>query len=286
MTEKGKLAGTPPATGPGIHTLTNEAYHASPGISRSGLWTIWNQTPAHFKYGEPKTSRDFDIGQAVHDAILDPNEFDLNCIRGPVDRRGKKWEEAITEAGKVGQTVLTAGDYDTVLAMRDAALANSVIADLVHDGLIEQAAFVQGLNGVDYLFKAKPDLYSPEHETILDLKTCRDARPYAFARDVSAYGYHVQEAFYTDVWKAAGGGEVSAFCFACVEKEPPYAVSLYELDANAIAEGHAIIAQAIDLYAECMETGVWHGYPSVVQTLAIPHWAYRLTQPVEEEGEL
>jgi len=283
MTEEGKLAGTPPATAPGIYTMTNEAYHASDGISRSGLWTIWSQSPAHFKYGEPKTSRSFDIGQAVHDAILDPNQFDLNCIRGPADRRGKKWEEKVAEAEKVGQTVLTAGDYDAVEAMRDAALANSVIADLVHDGLIEQAAFAD-CDGT--LVKAKPDLYSPEHETILDLKTCRDAREHAFARDVATYGYHCQEAFYSTVWKAAGGGEVSAFAFACIEKEPPYAVSLYELDANAIAEGHAIIDRALALYDECTRTGVWPGYPAVVQTLSLPRWAFKLTQPLDEEGEL
>ena len=228
--------------------MSNEAYHASDGISRSGLWTIWSQTPAHFKYGEPKTQPRLRHRQAVHDAILDPNQFDLSAVRGPADRRGKKWAEAVAEAGKVGQTVLTAGDYDTVLAMRDAVLANNVIADLVHHGLIEQAAFA-ACDGT--LVKAKPDLYSPQHETILDLKTCRDAREHAFSRDVAMYGYHVQEAFYSTVWQAAGGGNVSAFAFACIEKEPPYAVGIYELDANAVAEGHAIIDQALALYDEC-----------------------------------
>ena len=58
------------------------------------------------------------------------------------------------------------------------------------------------------------------------------------------YGYAVQEAYYTDVWQMAGGGKVAAFCFACIEKEPPYAVALYELDANAVDEGSAIYDRA------------------------------------------
>jgi len=287
MTEEGllerALGGPVSVASPGIYTMSNSDYHSSPGISRSGLWTIWNQTPAHFKYGEPKQSREFDVGTAVHDAILDPNQFDLTAVRGPVDRRGKKWEEAVTEAGKIGQTVLTASDYDTVLAMRDAVLANSVIADLVHDGLIEQAAFCEK-DGT--LVKCKPDLYSPEHKTILDLKTSRDGRPHAFARDCAMYGYSVQESFYTDVWQLAGGGPVEAFCFAVIEKEPPYAVALYELDANAVDEGRAVCERALALYAECTRTGVWPGYPATVQTLSLPRWSFKLTQPLDEEAEL
>ena len=128
---------------PGIYQgIPNESYHAGPGISKSGLWTIHTKSPAHYKFGVRKETNAFDFGEACHLAILEPNDFEKRVIRGPEDRRGNKWKDQLEACALDGKLLLTAGDFDGVLAIRDAVHANSFINNIITQGkpLVEASA--------------------------------------------------------------------------------------------------------------------------------------------------
>lgn len=277
---------------PGIYQgVPNEAYHSSPGISKSGLWTIYKQTPAHFKFPPPPTENTttkqaaYDFGTASHIAILEPERFEASVMRGPDDRRGNKWKDATAEAEHFNRTLLVAEDYDQVLAIRDAVHANARINAILTGGKpeIEASGFwTDPQTGV--LTRCRPDFYRPDLRIMVDLKSTQSARPEDFARSVINFGYHAQEAHYSDGYRELGR-EIDGFLFLAWEKESPYAFGLYELPPSIVDEGRAIIRQSIETYADCVRANHWPAYGDGVTELRFKRWSYDLTPPPTDEQE-
>lgn len=279
---------------PGIYfDLANEDYHAGPGISKSGLWIINQQTPAHYKF-PPEKDEDStqaraakDFGTACHIAILQPELFEAKVFRGPEDRRGNKWKDAAEFCETEGKTLLIASAYDSAIAMRDAVHADPWINSIITGGkpMIEASGFwIDAATGE--LCRCRPDLYREDLGIILDLKSTLSAHPDAFARSVVNYGYHAQEAFYSDGWRALGK-KLDGFVFLAWEKKSPFAFAVYELPPSIVEEGRAMMRQALDTYAACRKANHWPGYAPGVQELSFKRWAYRLTDaPDGLDGEI
>ncbi len=277
---------------PGIYPgISNEAYHAGPGVSKSGLWTIYTQTPAHYKYPpeveevSTQTQAIRDFGQASHVAILEPERFEAAVFKGPINRMGSNWKDAKAEATNTGRICLTAGDYDDVLAIRDGVHANARINAIITGGKpeVEHSGFwIDPITG--QLCRCRPDLYRADLKLMLDLKSTQSARPEAFARSVINYGYHAQEAHYSDGYRE-NGREVEGFVFLAWEKKSPYASALYELPPSIVDEGRAIIRSALATYDQCQRANEWPAYGDEVQELSFQRWSYRETEAPMGEME-
>ncbi|MER9628399.1 PD-(D/E)XK nuclease-like domain-containing protein [Mesorhizobium sp. M0296] len=278
---------------PGIYQgVPNEAYHSGPGVSKSGLWTIHSQSPAHYKSPpakdeestQVKANRDF--GTAAHIAILEPETFEKRVFRGPVDRRGNKWTDAEEFCQSEDKTLLVASAYDEVLAMRDAVHADAWVNSIITGGKPEIEAsgyWIDPATGM--ICRCRPDLYRADLGIIVDLKSALSAHPDAFARSVTNYGYHAQEAIYSDGWRTLGRS-VEGFVFLAWEKKSPYAFGVYELPPSIVEEGRAVMRKALDTYAECVKANHWPAYGDGVQELSFKRWAYRLTEaPNGMDGE-
>lgn len=265
--------------------LGNDAYHSGPGISRSGLWTIYEKTPAHFRYPpEKEPKKHFEFGSAVDLAILEPENFEKLVWRGPDDRKGNKWTTAEADAKSSGaKHILPGPEFDRCLLVRDAIMSVSHINNIITGGTVDDtnltqpsAYWIDEQTGV--LCKCRPDKVRTDLGVMLDLKTAQDASPIGFASAVARYGYHCEEGWYTEGWAAAGEAPIQGFVFLVVEKESPFAFGLYELDPNSTAEGNAIMRRALDTYAKCMKTDVWPAYGDGVQEISIPNWAFKETR--------
>lgn len=268
----------------GIHEgISNEAYHKGPGVSRSQLWTIATKTPGHFRGEVRKEARHFDVGSAIDLAILEPHKFEEKVLRGPDDRRGNRWKDAEAEATNTGRLLLTAGDFDTALAVRDAVLSSAFLRNIVEAGVTQLTGYwTDPETGI--LCRCRPDLVADFGGTImLDLKSTKDASPRGFASSIASYGYHAQEAWYSDGWHACGQA-VDGFVLLAVEKEAPYAWAVYEMEPDDVAEGRAAMRFALQLYRQCQETGEWPCYPEEVQPIRLPMWGYKFTSPKRAEG--
>jgi hypothetical protein len=126
------------------------------------------------------------------------------------------------------------------------------------------------------LCRCRPDLYREDLGIIVDVKSTASAHPDAFARSVVNYGYHAQEAFYSDGWRSLGK-PVDGFVFLAWEKKAPFAYAVYELPPSIVEEGRALMREALETYAECVKAERWPGYGEGVQELSFKRWAYRLT---------
>lgn len=181
--------------------------------------------------------------------------------------------------GVEGKTVLTADQWDQLHAMRDAVMAHPAASYLMNlPGKAEQSVYwIDPKTGV--LCRCRPD-YWTESNIIVDVKTCIDASPEAFAKSIYNWRYHVQDVMYCDGVKIATGDEPK-FVFLAVEKDAcvingeAKGVAVYVLDEESRAVGLKEYRQALNEYASCLESGKWPGYCDKVQIISIPGWGLK-----------
>lgn len=254
-----------------IPDMPSADYHAHPAVSKSVLDKL-ARSPLHARAyldgtrDEPTAAMNF--GTALHTAVLEPRRFadEYHVFEG--ERRTKAGKEAYELLLATGATILSRADFDAVLAMELSIRQHPVAGQLLQDkdGIAEPSVFWQHpTTGLEC--KCRPDWWLQGGGIVVDLKTTEDASPAGFARSIAQYRYHVQAAHYMT------GTQAKMFFFVAVEKKAPYAVAVYELDADALQTGHKLRERDLDQYASCVEFGTWPGYPAEIQTLSLPKWA-------------
>jgi hypothetical protein len=278
--------------GAGLHFDIPEArYHAdelldvptlSSSVARQMLRSPLHGWTAHPRLNPDYTARDsaaFDLGRAVHRAVLGcggdyvaiPDELlsDDGAIRSKVAR------EWVADARARGLTPLKREVIDQVQAV--AASVSQRLADM-GIRLDPARSEVTALAEVDGVWcRARIDNLPERGSVFYDLKTTTDAGADAVIRAVEVYGYDLQMAHYQAVLEAATGERRRARLIF-VEKDPPHEVAVVELlddpdaDSDWMRAARAKAAHARRLWAECLRTEDWPGYPRAVQILGARGW--------------
>ena len=279
--------------------ISNEDYHAGPGISKSGLDIIHQQSPLHYwaAYIDPERepreeTAAFRLGNAIHAAVLEPGEFDHRYALIPEDAPRRPTVTQINAKKPSDDTLYAIGwwnDFDaknenvTILSPEEWSVAQKIGANarlhplaksIFNEGDAELSVFWTDPE-TEVLCKCRPDwLISPNPKhVILDLKSTADASPDGFMRSAYNYGYHRAAAWYLDGVEAATGDRPDAFMFLAVEKKAPFAVAYYYADEAMIELGRRECRAALRTYANCLSSGKWPGYPEMVVPLGLPRWA-------------
>lgn len=267
---------------PGIYNIPAGEYHSSPGLSKGGIDRILS-SPLHYydhflsPDREPSTPTDaMIIGSAVHTAVLEPDLFGPQycCAPAGIDKRTKVGKEAwgAFVADNAGKAVLSADDYERIQKIATAVRAHPTAQKILATGEAERSVYWNdAATGV--LCRSRPDWMRPS--MLVDLKTSIDASADEFNRSLLSFGYHRQAAHYLDGIAAVTGEAHNNFVFIAVEKSRPFAVACYVLDDAAIALGREENRRARELYARCLETNQWPGYPADVQTITLPSFAFK-----------
>lgn len=278
---------------PGIHFgVSNADYHASAGISKSGLDCL-NKSPAHYfgRYLDPNFPADDDKqtidqqnGELAHCAILEPDDFDKRFIVGPsVSRNTKAWKEFAEDAASNGKSAIKQEQYETAWAQANSVRRLPDIASALAVGNAESSAFwIDEETGM--LCKCRPDFAHDCGDSgviLIDVKTCGNASLREFSIMLAKHRYHVQDAFYRDGYSIASGRNVLAFIFAAVEMEYPYAASAIMLDEDSVEQGRRDYRRNLDLYSKCVSSGTWPGYDGTVQLARLPGWAFDNDEELE-----
>lgn len=244
-------------------TETDDAYHAHPAFSKSKLWRYHTMTPYRAEFGKTEAKPQFDVGHAAHTAILEPNLLEDLIVKGPDDRRGKKWSDWKEECDATGKTLLTSSDYDQVMMIRDAASHIPELEMMRKDAIIERSCYaLDEENQVEV--KCRPDIMSPSLGLMADIKNLADISDEAWSRDIGKWGYHMQDAMYRHVWNMAGESEVEGFFFICFSKTEPVEVVCRELEEVDVGEGFKAYRAALELAARCRREQDWPSLPTGV----------------------
>jgi hypothetical protein len=270
-------AGTVLELQPGLYQGVDAMeYHRWKGASQSRLKILRDKSPLHLKYEMDHPSEPTDamvLGAAVHTCVLEPDAFHDLYKRAPDgDRRRKGVKEmwARMEAEYPEAAILKTAEFDTCMAIRD-SVAKHPIAKHVLEGETERsAAWHDPDTGV--LCRGRFDDIARGVKVLTDLKTTSDASPHQFPHSIYKYGYHIQGAHYLRGAKQLDL-DLDSFAIVAVEKEPPWAVAVYQLNAAAIFDGERELLQLLDTWARCERDNVWPGYAAEVVAVDLPKWA-------------
>jgi len=273
---------------PGFHLgVSFDEYVSWDAMNQSTLCGF-SKTPAHVRYqidtGGKKRTLALDLGWLLHLATLEPDLFASTVMEAPkVDGRTKIGKATIAKfaADHPDATVVKPDTFAQVKAMADSVLSHETAGPFFTG---------RGQNEISMLWedkehgvrcKARLDKVGVvnEYPVLGDLKSSRDASRRAFERSISQYQYEVQAAHYLAGCEAIApiepGNPFRRFFFFVVESVPPYLTAAYEIGDAALEEGRIKRSRYIRKWKECIETGVWPGFPAGVEYVSLPPWAFR-----------
>lgn len=253
---------------PGIYDISNEEYHASAGISRSGILEF-SKSPKHFwhKYLNPEYIKkdptpEMKFGTAFHSYVLEPEKFTDEyyvMLDNPYHGNstiGRKFK-AEQIANSEGRSILSLDDY-----MQIEQMEKSINNDPQAYGLIANAQYEKSIYWIDtatqLLCKCRPDIL--KEQFVVDLKTTKDASEQQFKKDFYYRGYALQLAMIQEGIKHTTGIIIHDFLDLAIEKEEPYVTAIYPVDESYIQQGLAIFHVRLAQIKKCFDENKWPGY--------------------------
>lgn len=280
-----------------IDGMPLEEYHRpditpTPALSSSGAKILLSQTPAHFRHEvllkerEPKKA--FEIGEAAHLMVLEPDLFEGRIVR--IDAGDYKKQDARDqrdEARAAGLIPLLPREVEMIELMRQ-AIADDKVASILHEPAITERSYFWRDPETGVWLKARVDKLIDERPEgtldLMDYKTSTDVRPDKFARGAYPdYGYHLSLSHYRSGIEAVTGDRVNHCILIAQEKTAPYVPAVYTLPPLAIQWADILMRRAIGLFAQCLETDTWPGYEPTF--LDMPGWYERDLERRHEAGE-
>jgi hypothetical protein len=228
-------------------------YHADPAYSATDVKVYHKACPEVFykyKYGSEEFEHPtavktaFRAGELCHAFTLEPDR--AKVAYGVCGKQN-------TKAGKIqaeemlakGIEPITSTEYELASNVANAVRKHPVASKLLSGGQPELSFWVD------------------DKDTGLACK----ARADTFSRTVARYLYHLQAAHYLQVTGA------KKFVFVAVEKVFPFAVSVTELDPDALALGLELRNEALKGISQCHTDSYWPSYTEKITTISLPKWA-------------
>jgi len=256
-----KLAGV-------IHDMPELAYHASPGLSSTGMKYLL-RSPLHYRRNmdHRPIKAAFDLGHCVHAKVLGTG---LDIVTIPADllasngaastKDAKAW---IEKARAAGQVPVKADVVAQVNAIAEAVLANPKAAALMSfPGAAEVSLFADDPDSGVHM-RGRIDRLDtlPDGRLVdVDLKTTTDVRRNKIVRTIEDFGYDLQSEVYRHLLRLTTGAEIAPTHLIFVEVEQPHEVRVVTLaHPDWVEVGTHKMRQAIDIYKRCMASNTWPG---------------------------
>ena len=227
-------------------SLTNEQYHADTEFVTSSMLKTLAKSPRLYeaKYIKGKVidgpKQAFKVGNAVHAAALEPEEFAKDYVITDLDMRKKEGRDFAKE--NAGKTILKGQEAETVRECVASLLRNPICSKLIEaDGLVEDSVFLED-EATGVKVKCRCDKFIPKTNVVFDIKTTASWDNRRAAQNFHDLGYHIQQAHYTSILAEKRGVPLSEFrmVFGVVEKVVPYRCRAVELSAEFAELGHDI----------------------------------------------
>lgn len=253
---------------PGIYEISNEEYHASEGISRSGI-SEFKKSPLHYwdKYLNPdresndgKASSSMTLGNIVHKLVLEPKTFDKEFLIIPKvnlnTKEGRRLKKEAEEK-KEGRQIIREEILEVAKSISEEILKHPHLINLLNNAHIEKSIYWTD-EDTGLLCKSRPDIWNVINDRglVFDLKTTSDSSYEEFKRSIWKYDYHIQLAMVREGLKFHGH-EINFFGFVVSSTERPYRPYIYMIDDGVLDQGYREFKEALKYMRICYEHGWW-----------------------------
>lgn len=246
----------------------DKKYRDAPGISQSALKQVL-KSPYKYKYfldnPEPPTPA-MEFGLLLHTVVLQPSVFiDEYAIIPKVDRRTKIGKADYADFCEENKDKIWCklDDYEKCVEMMNALDTNKQALSLLANADEREASIFWSDESTGTPCKGRIDAIG---DYLIDIKTTEDASYYGFMRSIRTYGYDVQAAFYVDGYFQATG-KSKGFVFIAIEKKPPYAIGVYQLDEIGMSGGYQRYCKGLEVMKKCQAEDYWPSYTDNISTI-------------------
>jgi hypothetical protein len=267
---------------PGVHFGVSEAEYHRTGkpliISKSLLWKFY-QNPHKWKYGVRETSQTDSMrwGSLVDCLTLTPSAFDRDFVISPYaefrTNEAKAWRD------NEKRTVVKQAEINEAMKASE-AIWNHSLAEAVLEGSARQVSViadaVEPVTGEAFRAKCRldivPDAEGEYWDWLFDLKTCQSL--HKIESTIADFGYHVQAAFYLDLYNSKAADKRTRWGFIWQESESPYEVAVVELAAPDIHAGREWYQRALATWCRCERDQSWPSpWEDEIKVVSRPAWA-------------
>jgi len=279
---------------PGLHYgVPFEVYQSWPAANFSKIKPILESaSKCKWEMDNPnKPTVAMILGSALHIAVLEPGRFETTFhICPPADGRTTEGKNIIAahkqiagdkvmirqglveDEGNLGQVQNLRGMASSVHASKSA----SMFADAACGHNEVSALWKDTETGL--FCKARYDRYVPDLNqngpVIVELKTSRDARQWAFEKDVDSRHYDAQSAGYRFGHHCITG-QTAKHVIIAVENHPPFDLAVYILGDTTQQTGLRKYRAMLTRFAECSSKNEWPGYPDTITVIETPEYSHK-----------
>ena len=219
-------------------------------------------------------------GRLVHLAVLEPAKLiDLPRWNGG-RKAGREWDEF--SDGLAGGEWVTLAEFE---ALSDVGAAIPEKAAAFISAAQNHEEELRWLDPIAGPAKAKPDAWGMG--LLVEVKTARAIDPRSFGRQAVGLGYHLQLGWYARGLRLTDRTTPTRAVVIAIEKELPYDVAVYEMDAAILRWAEDKAVEIARRYRECDGVGLFPGAFGEVEPYPIPEWAFDVgaVQDWMQEGE-
>lgn len=249
-------------------------YDSIEAINQSRLKVLGEQSPAHFRYAatapRKPPSKPMVLGCLVEHLTLG-TEFTWEPMRFDDFRtdEAKAWKKDFEKRG----IAIVDGDMLTEAQAMTARV--KALPEFEKWKPSRQNVALVGVHEPTGLaMKGLADDVPNNELVIVDLKTTDDASEWGFGKKIVDYSYDIQAWWYQNLWRQVYGQDRDV-AFFCVESEPPYEPSIQIIKQDDIDRAGRAVDKWMAIYAECLRTDTWPGYPQGLTYAKLPDYRFR-----------
>lgn len=217
-------------------------------------------------------------------------EIKARVIEADPKMKDLDWD-VIFENHCQGRSPISPDEFENIQSVMESVNNNSKLKSLfARPAIKEQFCWIYD-SELNILFRFKMDLCD-ETGLVVDVKQCPESSPRAFSRKLYHEKLFVQAAMYFDFSEVLHQHctdmkwpKPRSFLFAAYEFASPHNWMAYNVDSGTLDAGTQLYRKAIMRLIQCRHKGHWPGYSDKIETLSLPHYAWRELDE-DAEGEL